>query len=165
MIMKIEHFCFVVAALAALTGMCVSLFMGIAHDFTLAPMHTHLNLLGWVTMCLYGLYHRGRGRAPTRLSWIQVVARATGFICMSGGIGMLLASGIPATFPVTIGGAFLCILSMLLFLTIVATDAWHQSSFNGQVYQRGLQVAHRTYDDGQPNGEAQAAASSSRERM
>lgn len=144
MIMKIEHFCFVVAALAALIGMCVGLFMGIAHDFTLAPAHAHLNLLGWVTMSLYGLYHRGRERIATRLSWIQVVAGATGFVCMSGGIGMLLASGIAAAFPIAIGGAILCILSMLLFLTIVATDAWHQSSFNGQVHQRGLQAVHRT---------------------
>lgn len=144
MIMKIEHFCFVVAALAALIGMCVGLFMGIAHDFTLAPAHAHLNLLGWVTMSLYGLYHRGRERTATRLSWIQVVAGAMGFVCMSGGLGVLLASSIPAAFPVTIGGAFLCILSMLLFLTIVATDAWHESSFDGQVRQPLLQAAHRT---------------------
>jgi hypothetical protein len=45
--MRIEYFCFVAAALAALGGMGLGLYMGLAHDFTLAPAHAHLNLLGW----------------------------------------------------------------------------------------------------------------------
>ena len=35
--MRIEYFCFVAAALAALGGMGLGLYMGLAHDFTLAP--------------------------------------------------------------------------------------------------------------------------------
>jgi hypothetical protein len=34
--------------------------MAIAQDFTLAPAHAHLNLLGWVTMALYGLFVTGQ---------------------------------------------------------------------------------------------------------
>jgi hypothetical protein len=37
---------------AALIGMCSSIYMGIAQDFTLAFAHAHLNLLGWMTMAL-----------------------------------------------------------------------------------------------------------------
>ena len=53
--LRISDFCFVVAALAALGGMGLGIVMGISQDFTLAPAHAHLNLLGWVTMAIYGL--------------------------------------------------------------------------------------------------------------
>ncbi|MCU0985127.1 MAG: hypothetical protein MUC89_09325 [Acetobacteraceae bacterium] len=32
--------------------------MGIAHDFTFAPVHAHLNLLGWTSLALMGLTFR-----------------------------------------------------------------------------------------------------------
>ena len=44
-----------VAVVAAMFGMGGGIFMAITHDFTLAPAHAHLNLLGWVSMALYGL--------------------------------------------------------------------------------------------------------------
>src|SRR5215470_13602389 len=47
-----------VAIVAALIGMCGGVLMAIAQDFSLAPAHAHLNLLGWVTMALYGLFYR-----------------------------------------------------------------------------------------------------------
>ena len=53
--MRISDFCFLVAALSALGGMALGISMGITQDFTLSPAHAHLNLLGWVTMALYGL--------------------------------------------------------------------------------------------------------------
>ena len=39
--------------------------MGMNNDFTLAPAHAHNNLLGWVSMAIYGLYFRAR-RGPSR---------------------------------------------------------------------------------------------------
>ena len=47
-----------VAVVAAMIGMGGGIFMAITHDFTLAPAHAHLNLLGWVSMALYGLFYR-----------------------------------------------------------------------------------------------------------
>ena len=41
----------------------LGIYMGMHEDFTLAPVHAHINLLGWVTLALYGLYHRGVERA------------------------------------------------------------------------------------------------------
>jgi hypothetical protein len=120
--MRIEYFCFVAAALAALTGMGLGLYMGLAHDFKLAPAHAHLNLLGWVTMCLYGLYHRGRKRAATALSWLQVGAGTAGFASMSGGIAGLMTIGGPVMLTVALSGASLAIVSMLLFLVMVIGD-------------------------------------------
>ena len=70
--MRIAYFCFIAAAAAALCGMSLGIFMGMSRDFTLAPVHAHINLLGWVTLALYGLYHRGVARADNRLAWAQV---------------------------------------------------------------------------------------------
>jgi hypothetical protein len=119
---KIEFFCFVAAALAALTGMGLGMYMGLSHNFALAPAHAHINLLGWVTMCLYGLYHRGRNKAASALSWIQVGARTAGFFGMGGGIAGVLTIGGPMMLAVALGGASLAILSMLMFLVIVIRD-------------------------------------------
>jgi hypothetical protein len=41
-----------------LSGMIVGIVMGIRQDFTLVPVHAHLNLLGFVTMFLSALYYR-----------------------------------------------------------------------------------------------------------
>ena len=60
--MRISDFCFIFAGLSAPTGICLGISMGILQDFTLSPDHAHLNLMGWVTLALFGLYHRGTGR-------------------------------------------------------------------------------------------------------
>lgn len=41
-----------------LVGMGMGLYMGGAEDWTLAPAHAHINLLGWVTTALYALVYR-----------------------------------------------------------------------------------------------------------
>jgi hypothetical protein len=58
--MPIWYFCFITGAVAALIGMGLGIAMGISQDFSLTPVHAHLNLLGWVSMLLYGLYYRPR---------------------------------------------------------------------------------------------------------
>ena len=46
------------AALCLVVGVTLGLAMGIAHDFHLAPVHAHLNLLGWTSLALMGLTYR-----------------------------------------------------------------------------------------------------------
>lgn len=45
------------AALYLLVGVGLGIHMGKSHEFLLAPVHAHLNLLGWATMGLMGLLH------------------------------------------------------------------------------------------------------------
>ena len=47
-----------VSAVLLLCGMVFGITMGIRQDFTLAPAHAHLNLIGFVLMFLAGLYYR-----------------------------------------------------------------------------------------------------------
>lgn len=121
--MRIPTFCFIVAALAALAGMNLGIWMGLSQDFTLAPVHAHINLLGWVTMALYGLYHRGAGRGDTALAWTQVGCATAGFPLMTGGLAYEFLTGDLSRVWMIKVGALMAMAGMLLFLAIVVTDA------------------------------------------
>ena len=120
--LTISAFCFVFAGLSALVGMIAGIVMGILQDFTIAPAHAHLNLLGWVTMALYGLYHRSFGRTAGWLGWTQVLTGALGAATIGGGLALYLHSGDHAYFPLVIAGSLLAFLGMVLFLGIVLAD-------------------------------------------
>ena len=121
--MRLSVFCLSAAALAALVGMGLGFAMAASQDFTLAPAHAHLNLLGWVTMALYGLYHRGAKRADARLAWVQAGCGAAGFPLMAGGLAAYLGGGDAARASAVVAGSVLCVLSMALFLAVVLLDA------------------------------------------
>jgi hypothetical protein len=120
--LRISDFCFLMATLSALVGMGLGIFMGIAQDFTLAPAHAHLNLLGWVTIAIYGLYHRSIGRMGGVAGWLQVGSGALGAVLMTLGLAVYLSTGSDNAFPMVVAGSLLVALSMLLFLGIVITD-------------------------------------------
>jgi hypothetical protein len=46
------------SAACLIVGVCLGIYMGIAHDFTLAPVHAHINLVGWVSLALFGTIYR-----------------------------------------------------------------------------------------------------------
>src|SRR5688572_13682800 len=117
--MRIAYFCFIVAVLAALTGMGLGIFMAVRQDFSLAPAHAHINLLGWVTLALLGLYHRGVERPGNRLAWTQVGCAVAGFVLMTGGLAAYLATHDAAFVPVLMVGALLSIAAMALFLAVL----------------------------------------------
>ena len=121
-LMRISDFCFIMAAVCALCGMLLGIIMGISQDFTMAPAHAHLNLLGWVTMALYGLYHRGAGRTGGFAGWIQVSSGALGAALMSGSLGVYLATGTDNVTPLIIAGSLLVVVAMLMFLGLVVVD-------------------------------------------
>ena len=66
---KVALWFFAVAPLYVLVGMGFGIFMGATMDFSLAPAHAHLNLIGWVTMALYGTFYALAPAAPQKLAW------------------------------------------------------------------------------------------------
>ena len=44
-----------IAAVYFIIAVCLGLVMGIIHDFRFASVHAHLNLLGWVSMAIFGI--------------------------------------------------------------------------------------------------------------
>jgi hypothetical protein len=75
--MKIGTVCIIAAAIFGVAGMSMGLFMGIGGDFSLAHAHSHINLTGWVTLAIYGLYHSRHARARYSLGWCQAMLALT----------------------------------------------------------------------------------------
>ncbi len=115
----LAYFCIVSAAMYALAGMAFGIVMAASHDHTLMTVHAHLNLLGWVSMAIYGLYyHAVPAAADTRLAKIHVGVATLGLWIMIPGIAMAVLG---MTEGPAIAGSLLTILGMLLFTARVAT--------------------------------------------
>ena len=108
------------AILQALAGMGLGMFMGISGDHTLAPAHAHNNLLGWVSMAIFGLYYAVAGEvAARRLAAIHFWVALLANLVFPIGIGLYI-TGIDGTLSVV--GSLLEVLNMLLFGVIVWTN-------------------------------------------
>ncbi len=46
------------AATCLVVGVSMGVYMGATHDYILAPVHAHMNLLGWASLALFGLAYR-----------------------------------------------------------------------------------------------------------
>ena len=103
------------AVLAASCGMVMGIAMGIAHDFRLAPVHVHLNLLGWVTFAIYGLTYRAIPAAAEQgLARVQFWLAVPGLLLFCGGLAALRLDQ-PAGFPLAVLGSFMTLGAMLCF--------------------------------------------------
>ena len=72
-------------------GMVWGMWMGAHENFTLAPAHAHLNLLGWVTAALYGTFYAlTRETMSPRLAWTNYLLSTIGVIVMVPSLIMLL---------------------------------------------------------------------------
>jgi hypothetical protein len=106
---------FATAALCVIGGMCWGIAMGMAENFTLAPAHAHLNLVGWTTLALMGGFYGIAGdRAPARLGWINYAISASAVVVMIPSLALLLSTGNPN--PGVYVGSTLALLGALTFL-------------------------------------------------
>lgn len=56
------------AVLYLIAGVGLGLYMAGSHDHSMRPVHAHLNLLGWVSLALFGLFYRAWPEAA-RTRW------------------------------------------------------------------------------------------------
>ena len=102
------------AVLFAIVGMGLGIGMGIAHDFVLAPVHAHVNLVGWATMFLAGLFYRTVPEADGVVARVHFALAAPGAVVLSTGIaGSVLNIGWGV--PVAIAGSLMTFAAMLAF--------------------------------------------------
>ncbi|HVV65439.1 MAG TPA: hypothetical protein VHC42_08205 [Rhizomicrobium sp.] len=108
---------FSLGILFVLAGMTLGQYMAKANDFVLAPVHAHLNLIGWVTMGLYGTFFAlTKSTYSPRLAWTVFLLTLTGVVIMIPALTMLLRTGDDATWgPIAgIAGGF-AMLGALVF--------------------------------------------------
>lgn len=112
-----------VATLLLLVGMLAGIAMGIQQDFTLAPAHAHLNLVGGVLLFVFGLYYRLTPAAgSTSLAKLQGSLHIVGAIVFPAGIALVLLKG--TTFiAAPIVGSLIVVAATALFAVIVFRSA------------------------------------------
>lgn len=109
---------FMVSAIVyVLAGMVFGIYMAVNQDFVLAPVHGHLNLIGWVSMALFGFYyHLVPQAAETQLAKLHFAVATLTIWVMVPGIAMaLLQQGE----TLAKAGSLLAIATMLIFGFVV----------------------------------------------
>ena len=108
---------FAFAVLCVAAGMVWGLVMAATHDHAMAPAHAHLNLVGWATMGLFGLYYVVTpAAAESRLAKLHLPVAAAGVVAMVPGIALAelgLGEGL------AIVGSLLTLVSMAVFVAVV----------------------------------------------
>lgn len=108
---------FVTGIVAVVIGMAWGIQMAASDDHLLSPAHAHLNLLGWVTMGLYGVYYAITPQAAEgRLAKIHYAVAVLSLVTIVPGIVMAIRETGEA---LAISGAMLALASMILFLVVV----------------------------------------------
>ncbi|MCL6587863.1 MAG: cytochrome-c oxidase [Anoxybacillus sp.] len=96
-------------------GVCLGLYMSIVHSFTLAPVHVHINLLGWTALTLAGIiYHLFPQVAATPWAKAHVWLHNIGLPVMMISLAFVVF-GHESWIPLTATGGVLVTLGVLSF--------------------------------------------------
>ncbi len=113
----ISFWFFATATIYVAIGMVWGIVMSATMDHTLAPAHAHLNLIGWVTMGLFGIYyHNVPSAAETHLAKFHFAVATLGVLLIVPGIVMALTQ---SGETLAKAGSALTLLSMLIFVFTV----------------------------------------------
>ncbi len=113
--MKASSISFPVAVLMVVAGMIWGLIMAISEDHSAMPAHAHLNLLGWVSLFLFGIfYHLHPAIDRSRTAMVQVGIWIVGTVILTIGVG-LVHTGHPVGDPIAAVGSIIVFGAMLLF--------------------------------------------------
>ncbi|OON60641.1 cytochrome-c oxidase [Massilia sp. KIM] len=103
------------SVLYLILGVAIGMAMGASHNFTLRPVHTHVNLLGWTTLALAGLIYSvfpqaGASRLAKAHFWLLNLALPVMLIGLT-----LLVTGNTAMGPVLAVAESVAALGVLAF--------------------------------------------------
>ena len=117
--MKASSASFQAAVLFVLAGMVWGLQMAISDDHSAFPAHAHLNLLGWVSLFLFGIYYRlNPALDASRAAIVQVGIWCIGTVIMVIGVG-LVHTGHESGNPIAAIGAIMVFVGMAHFAWLV----------------------------------------------
>jgi len=105
--------------LLLLSGMLLGEYMGAHENFALAPLHAHINLLGWVTLALYGTFYTlTKDTYSPRLAWTNFGLSSVGILAMIPILALLLTApdGAKTYGPLAGAAGGVALLGLLVFL-------------------------------------------------
>lgn len=113
--MKASSVSFQAAVLFVLAGMIWGIVMAVSGDHSTMPAHAHLNLLGWVSLFLFGIYYRLHPALEnSRVAFVQVFVWCIATIVLAVGVGLIHA-GHPEAEPLAGISSILLVADMALF--------------------------------------------------
>jgi len=110
--MKASSLSFQAAVVLVVAGMIWGIVMAASGDHAAMPAHAHLNLLGWVSLFLFGIFyhlHPALDRSRVQV-WVWIVAT----VVMSIGVG-LVHTGHEIGDPIAAVSSLIVLADMLLF--------------------------------------------------
>ena len=114
-------------ALCAVVGLSIGLWMVAVNDYTYRPVHAHINVLGWVTLALYGIVYRiypAMKKSPIAI--IHLVCSVAGVFFIILGWWMFIQNILVGSMTLVVifrGGASLAIAGVVLFIINVWLNA------------------------------------------
>lgn len=117
--MKASALCFRAAVLFVIAGMIWGLYMAISQNHATMPAHAHVNLLGWVSLFLFGIFYHlhpaiDASRAARAQAWIWMI----GVVVQAFGVARIY-TGHPGGEAFASIGSFVVLGAMVLFAWLV----------------------------------------------
>lgn len=113
--MNVSNWFFRFGVLAILVGVGIGIWMGKEQNFTLAPVHAHLNLVGFVLPFLFGFFYRAfPAVAGGVLSKLHLGLSILGVLTMIPSLSMMLL-GDTRFLPALMIGEFATAIGLLIF--------------------------------------------------
>jgi cbb3-type cytochrome oxidase subunit 1 len=106
----------ILGAIFGVTAMIMGIVMGAKENFSLAPVHAHLNLVGWVALTLYGVVYKIYPEMTQgKLAGIQFWCASLGVIFLVVPLTFLLL-GNHKIIPILAVGELLTLATLAMFL-------------------------------------------------
>ncbi len=117
---------FLLLATVMLTlGVGLGIWMGSREDFMLAPVHAHINLVGWASLALFGIIYRlYPAMGESRLAGLHFLLAAPAALIFPVGIALAMLANQPV--PVMVG-SMLWMAGVLVFLVNLIRQALRPS--------------------------------------
>jgi peptidoglycan/LPS O-acetylase OafA/YrhL len=113
--MKASSLSFQAAVVLVVAGMIWGIVMAASGDHAAMPAHAHLNLLGWVSLFLFGIfYHLHPAIDRSRAALVQASIWIVATIVLSIGVG-LVHTGHDIGDPIAAVSSIVILADMLLF--------------------------------------------------
>jgi hypothetical protein len=117
--MKASTLSFKTATSLAIVGILMGIAMAASGNHAVMPAHAHLNLLGWVSMFLFGIYYRLHPAIDaSRVARIQVAVWTVGTVVLTMAVA-LIHLGYEAAGPVAGVSSLVVLGGMGLFALLV----------------------------------------------
>jgi len=113
--MSASSLSFRLAVLFVIIGMIMGVYMAASHNHTLGQAHAHINLIGWVSLFLIGLFYERRPQLDKSVSarW-QVIIYSIGAVVTNASLAALLLGNAGAE-PGAAAGSIVVLGSMIWF--------------------------------------------------